>query len=1194
MKPRKSTPEFLSGGGEMGELMRSLDWSKTPVGPIDNWPQSLKTILSLLLNSKFPMFLWWGPDLICFYNDAYRPSLGQNGKHPSILGTPAKEAWAEIWPVIGPLIESVLATGEATWFEDQLVPIFRNGHIEDVYWTFSYSPVADDSGKRAGVFVTCTETTGKVILFKGLEESNKRFLNNILQAPVAMCIFRGKNHVVEIANERMLELWGKDAEAVMNKPIFEGLPEVRGQGLEQIVDHVYETGERFTANERPVTLPRNGQIETVYVNFTYEALREPNGTISGIVAIATDVSPQVIARQKTEESERDIRNMVLQAPIGICIVDAATLVSEIVNESFIEVAGKPYEEIAGKYYWDTFAEAKPYYESAMASVVEEGKPFFANEVPLMLIRHGKEEQIYATFVYAPLKTVDGKVKKVAIWVLENTSQVVARQKIGEAEERLRNMIIQAPVAMCILTGPNFIVELANEKMFELWGRTSEEMMDNPLFETVHEARNHGFEELIESVYKTGQTISRQSVATTFLRDGNLAPGYVDVIYHPYRNTDGTIRGVLAVATDTTPQVLAHKKIEEAEERLRNTILQAPVAMCILIGPEFVVELANTKMFELWGKTSVETVGKPLFEGVYEAKDQGFEDWIGSVYKTGETISVEGAPALLNRNGKVEQAYVNVIYQAYRNAMGTIIGVLAIAVDVTAQVIAHKKIEEAEEKARLAIRSADLGVYEIIYATNKMYTDERFREIWGIGETTERKKYTDAIHPDDWPQRIKAHEESLKTGHLEYRARVIWKDQSFRWVRINGKINYDDKGKPVKLLGIIQDITSTVIQQQELQENEKRLNIVIEASELGMWELNLKTYEVSCSDRYVEIFGYRKGTSINHTQLLKHIHPYDMQARVKSVEEAIISGILYHKMRIITKDNSIRWIETKGKVFYDQANKPDKMMGTIRDITQEKQREYELLESEVILDKLVKERTRQLERSNEDLQQFAHVASHDLKEPLRKIKMYTSRLEDGYAKALPPKALEYLTQVTGASTRMQMMIDGVLSFQLLIQNEPIEKVNLNNILEDIKSDLEIPIEQKKAIFIIDKLPEIEGAGLLLYQLFYNLVSNSLKFSKPDTAPVIKINASIVKKEEKEYAKISVTDNGIGFDQQYAEQIFTTFVRLNSKDKYEGTGLGLSLCKKIAERHGGTIEATGTENDGATFMVMLPLIQPTLNL
>ncbi|MEO7292175.1 MAG: PAS domain-containing protein, partial [Ginsengibacter sp.] len=163
---------FLAGGGEMGALIRAKDWSKTPLGNPEGWPQSLCTTLSIILNSKFPMFLFWGPELICFYNDAYRPSLGLEGKHPSILGRKGKDAWPEIWEIIKPLIDTVLSGGEATWSEDQLIPIYRNGKIEDVYWTFSYSPVNDESGKPAGVFVTCTETTEKVANLKLLEETN--------------------------------------------------------------------------------------------------------------------------------------------------------------------------------------------------------------------------------------------------------------------------------------------------------------------------------------------------------------------------------------------------------------------------------------------------------------------------------------------------------------------------------------------------------------------------------------------------------------------------------------------------------------------------------------------------------------------------------------------------------------------------------------------------------------------------------------------------------------------------------------------------------------------------------------------------------------------------------------------------------------------------------------------------------------
>jgi len=164
-------PSFLAAGGEMGVLTSQLDWGATPVGSIDTWPQSLRTTLGTMLRSKFPMFLWWGPQLVCFYNDAYRPSLGNNGKHPVILGMPAKEAWPEIWTIIKPLIDQVLAGGEGIWSENQLVPIYRNGHIEDVYWTFSYSPVIIEDDSAGGVLVVCTETTAEVQTYHKLEEA---------------------------------------------------------------------------------------------------------------------------------------------------------------------------------------------------------------------------------------------------------------------------------------------------------------------------------------------------------------------------------------------------------------------------------------------------------------------------------------------------------------------------------------------------------------------------------------------------------------------------------------------------------------------------------------------------------------------------------------------------------------------------------------------------------------------------------------------------------------------------------------------------------------------------------------------------------------------------------------------------------------------------------------------------------------
>lgn len=161
---------YLQGGGETGALIRNFDWSATSIGHFTTWPTSLLTTVSTLINSRFPMFLWWGPDLLQFYNDAYRPSLGKEGKHPLAIGNTGRECWPEIWPTIKPLIDQVLTGGPATWNEDQLLPIYRNNALEDAYWTYSFSRVNDDRGLPAGVLVICTETTGKIQAFRKIAE----------------------------------------------------------------------------------------------------------------------------------------------------------------------------------------------------------------------------------------------------------------------------------------------------------------------------------------------------------------------------------------------------------------------------------------------------------------------------------------------------------------------------------------------------------------------------------------------------------------------------------------------------------------------------------------------------------------------------------------------------------------------------------------------------------------------------------------------------------------------------------------------------------------------------------------------------------------------------------------------------------------------------------------------------------------
>jgi PAS domain S-box-containing protein len=305
---------FLKGGGEMGRLTRLKDWSNTVLGEPYEWPQSLRTALSILLNSKFPMFLFWGNELICFYNDAYRPSLGKDGKHPHLLGMRGEEAWPEIWSIIKPLIDQVLSGGEATWHEDQLIPIYRNGKIEDVYWTFSYSPVTDESGGVTGVFVTCTETTDQVLNLKRLAESEKNFRNLVNQAPVPAALYKGKDLVIELVNEELLKLWRRD-QRVVGKPLIEVFPELKDQPFIELMHEVYNTGATYEGKEVPAWMEIDGKTETKYYNLIYKALHD-GSQIAGVLAMGYEVTEQMMSRKRILVAEERLRIAVDASGLG--------------------------------------------------------------------------------------------------------------------------------------------------------------------------------------------------------------------------------------------------------------------------------------------------------------------------------------------------------------------------------------------------------------------------------------------------------------------------------------------------------------------------------------------------------------------------------------------------------------------------------------------------------------------------------------------------------------------------------------------------------------------------------------------------------------------------------------------------------------------------------------------------------------
>lgn len=308
-----------------------------------------------------------------------------------------------------------------------------------------------------------------------------------------------------------------------------------------------------------------------------------------------------------------------------------------------------------------------------------------------------------------------------------------------------------------------------------------------------------------------------------------------------------------------------------------------------------------------------------------------------------------------------------------------------------------------------------------------------------------------------------------------------------------------------------------------------------------------------------------------------------------------------------KDYSVRAVKQGQDEIGQLIDAFNEMLGQIQS------RDAALQQAHDDLEKRVEERTRELqqaieklssfaarlENSNRELQDFAYVASHDLQEPLRKVQAFGDRLKQKYGEVIGVDGKDFLERMQSAARRMQNLIDDLLSFsRVTTKASPFKQVDLNKIAQEVMSDLEVRIQQTGGQIQAGVLPVIEADSVQMRQLLQNLIGNALKFHKPDGKPMVTISARILAPNEMPAAglprsgpmcELSITDNGIGFDEKYLDRIFAVFQRLHSRAAYEGTGIGLAICRKIAERHGGTITARSKEGEGASFIVTMPMAQ-----
>lgn len=384
---------------------------------------------------------------------------------------------------------------------------------------------------------------------------------------------------------------------------------------------------------------------------------------------------------------------------------------------------------------------------------------------------------------------------------------------------------------------------------------------------------------------------------------------------------------------------------------------------------------------------------------------------------------------------------------------------------------------------------------------------------------------------------------------------------------------------------ISDELKADLKLKDLNRQLKIQNSIFKHSEenagMGSYAWNVATNELECSDNLFRLVGYApREFTPSFEQILSFLHPDDRHQAIRDGIRAYETKVIVQNTyRVITKNGSVRHFRLSGNFIREDDNQL--MIGALQDVTKD-----------IELNDTLHQKNMELRRNNEELASFSYVASHDLQEPLRKIRAFSSRIMEKESQYFSENTRDYFSRIIAASARMQKLIEALLSYSGTSGvNFKLVYTDLNLIMDEVKSDLEELISEKGAVVEVDKLPSLNVIPVQFHQLMQNLISNGIKYSSPERAPVVRVTSQMTEaSEDGVFWQISVADNGIGFDQRYENRIFDLFQRLHGRNEYEGTGIGLAICKKIAQNHHGYIVAEGTPGVGSVFHVFIPAGEP----
>ncbi len=1049
------------------------------------------------------------------------------------------------------------ATGEYVDFEADLARPDGERYTLSGY----FRPVTDADGEVVSIIVSDRDVTERKRQERALEESERRY-----------------RALAEYFPNGIVTLFDHDLEYTLAAGQgFADIPvepaEVEGQGFEEVWDK--ETADALEPALEAALAGKERSVELEYAGREWVIHAVPLTDEHGDVFAGMTMAQDITERNERERELRDANAQLEAATEAAAVGTWEWHVQEdemVMGPSFARKFGVDPDVAREGVSLDRFVEA----------IHEDDREHVDRKIDEALTSCGEYDAEYR------VRNAEGELRWVVARgrvecdedgvpvtfpgaITDITERKRAELELERNNEQLETLFDVLPVGVVVADGDGELID-ANDTAREIWGG---DVFDAGSVEEYEQfpIRWADSGELVEPEEMTlarvlrGEEVTDPAVVEIEAADGERR--IVSTEGMPVRDESGeVVRGVVTL-TDITDRRESQRALEESERRYRTLVENFPNGAVGLFDEDLRYTAVGGQLVDASGVTKEDRLGSRVSEIYPEELVEKVEPYFHAALD-GETNSFEV---------EYHDRHLFAHTLPVRNGDDEVFAGMLVVQNVSERREVQRELRESEARFRMLAENLD----EIVWmatadAEEFVYINPEFEEVWGLDREElydDPLSFLDAVHPED-RERVQNGFAELPEEEFDDEFRIIRPDGEVRWVHARGDRVTDEDGEMVRVVGIGDDITERVERERELERALDLLEKTERIADVGGWEIDVETQDVFWTDHVFDLLEVTADEEPPLDEALDMYHEEDQPMVEDAVENALASGDPFDvEVRLRTDAGELRWLRLQGAPDTVDGDVVS-LRGAAQDITERKQRERKL---EELVDKL--------EESNERLEQFAYAASHDLQEPLRMVSSYLQLIERRYEGELDEDGREFLEFAVDGADRMREMIDGLLKYSRVdTRGDPFEPVELDDVLADVRENLQMKIEESDAEIEADPLPRVEGDEGQLRQVFQNLLSNAIEYSG-DSPPRVHVTA------ERDGSRwtVSVIDEGIGIDPDDADRVFEVFQSLQPPDDHGGTGIGLALCERIVQRHGGRIWVESEPGEGATFSFTLPAASGT---